>query len=393
VTPLWIINGLSVTATAAVIQELAARPDVRAITPDAIAIVPAGIPAAGSADAGAVEANLSAINAPALWSLGFQGQGVVVANMDTGVDLGHPDLATRYRGGANSWFDPYGQHAAPADLTGHGTATMGLMVGGDAGGSSIGVAPQAQWIAVKIFDDSGSATATAIHLGYQWLLDPDGNPDTPDAPRVVNNSWTFGSPGCNLAFQPDLQVLRAAGILPVFAAGNYGPAAASAASPANYPEALAVGSINNEGQIDASSSRGPAACGQSGGLYPALVAPGVNILSSDRFGLYSYNSGSSLAAPHAAGVLALLLSAYPELTVYQQAAALASGADDLGDAGLDNTFGYGRLDALASYQWLQAGGVNATPSPTPLPTATATPPPMPSSSPIRLFLPVAVTAP
>src|SRR3972149_324648 len=113
--------------------------------------------------------------------------------MHTGADVSHPDLVTRWRGGSNSWFDPYGQHPmTPTDLSGHGTWTMGVIVAGDAGGTSIGVAPQASWIAVKIFDDQDSSTATAIHQGFQWLLDPDGNPATPDAPDVVNNSWSFG---------------------------------------------------------------------------------------------------------------------------------------------------------------------------------------------------------
>ena len=167
---------------------------------------------------------------------------MVVANLDSGVDATHPDLAGRWRGGTDSWFDPYGEHpATPTDLTGHGTATMGIMVGGDAGGTSVGMAPGATWIAARIFNDSGMATATAIHAALQWVLDPDGNPATADAPQVVNNSWAYGSPGCNLEFQPDLQALRAAGIVPVFAAGNYGPGASTSVSPANYPEALAVG--------------------------------------------------------------------------------------------------------------------------------------------------------
>ena len=150
--------------------------------------------------------------------------------------------------GPNSWFDPYGQHpTTPLDLTGHGTATMGVMVGGDAGGTSIGMAPGATWIAARIFNDSGSGTATAIHAALQWVLDPDGNPATDDAPDVLNNSWAYGSLGCNLAFQLDLQALRATGILPVFAAGNFGPGTSTSVSPANYPESLAVGAVDNAG--------------------------------------------------------------------------------------------------------------------------------------------------
>ena len=167
-TSFWVFNGLSVTAAAEVFQDLAARDDVATITPDAIQVTPVALHAAA-----APEPNLSVIHAPALWDLGWRGQNVVVANMDSGVDVSHPDLAGRWRGGSNSWFDPYGQHpTTPTDLSGHGTWTMGVMVAGDAGGTALGVAPAAQWIAVKIFNDAGDSTATAIHQGFQWLLDP-----------------------------------------------------------------------------------------------------------------------------------------------------------------------------------------------------------------------------
>lgn len=368
VTPFWIFNGLSLSADADTILALAQMPEVASITPDQIDVQPSAPLALGSP-----EPNLSVINAPALWGLGLTGQGVVVASLDTGVDASHPDLGGRWRGGANSWYDPYGQHAAPADLSGHGTQTMGVILGGDLSGSSIGVAPQAQWIAAKIFNDAGSATATAIHLAFQWLLDPDGNPASDDAPQVVNNSWTFGSPGCNLEFQLDLQALRAAGILPVFAAGNYGPWAGSSVSPANYPEALAVGAVDNSGGLYALSSRGPSACGEAESIYPELVAPGVDIFTADLAGFYTAASGTSLAAPHVSGALALLLAAFPSLSADQQQSALIQGAVDLGAVGADNDTGFGRLDALASYQWLLDNGGGPTPTPTPIPTATPTP--------------------
>lgn len=287
--------------------------------------------------------------------MGFYGQGVVVAIMDTGVDVNHPDLVASWRGGSNSWFDPYGEHpSAPVDLLGHGTQVMGVIVGGDAGGTAIGIAPEAQWIAVKIFDDHGKATTVSIHQGFQWLLDPDGDPETPDAPHVVNNSWTFGSPGCDLAFQADLQVLRYAGILPIFAAGNFGPGASTDVSPANYPEAFAVGAVDNDGGLYAYSSHGPSACGEGPTIFPEVVAPGVAVWTTDRLGGYTSATGTSLAAPHVAGALALLLEVYPDLTADEQEAALIHSALDLGVAGPDNEFGHGRLDLLAAYNWITA---------------------------------------
>ncbi|MEU9742508.1 S8 family serine peptidase [Micromonospora chersina] len=350
VVPLWVVNAVAVVAEPSVIAELAARPDVREIRPDRTVQAPPSTLGSSTA-ATPVEPNVEAVNAPSLWSLGFIGQGTVVATMDTGVDGSHPDLAAGWRGGSNSWYDPNGEHpATPTDVNGHGTATMGVLVGGSAGGASIGVAPGAKWIAVKIFNDHGSTTTSRIHQGFQWLLDPDGNPATPDAPDVVNNSWSGSIGGCNLDFQPDLRNLRAAGILPVFSAGNYGPDPSTVLSPANNPEALAVGALDDSAVIDPSSSRGPSACGQA--VTPRLTAPGVGVRTTDLYGSYRDASGTSLAAPHVAGVLALLLGAFPDLSADRQQSALENAAVDLGEPGPDNTYGYGRLDALAAYQWL-----------------------------------------
>jgi subtilisin family serine protease len=341
VTPLWITNAIEVKATPDVIRELAARPEVAAVQPNAVIEAPAAVTSS------AAEPNLAVVNAPALWDLGYRGQGVVVASMDTGVDATHPDLSGSWRGGSNSWYDPNGQHTTPTDVNGHGTQTTGVMVGGAAGSTSIGLAPDAKWIAVKIFNDSGQATTSRIHQGFQWLLDPDGNPSTPDAPNVVNNSWTMSTASCALDFQLDLRSLRAAGILPVFAAGNYGPTVGTVMSPANLPEAFAVGGTDNSDAIYPYSSRGPSSC--AGATAPALAAPATNVRTSDLYGGYVTETGTSMAAPHVSGALALLLGAVPGLSADQQAAALQGSAVDLGAAGLDNNFGYGRLDVLAAY--------------------------------------------
>lgn len=365
VTHFWVFNGLAVTATQDVVNELRARPEVLSVVPD---IAVSGGSASLATLAGAPEPGVARVNAPALWDKGFRGQGVVIASMDSGVDLGHPDLAGRWRGGTNSWYDPNGEHpASPFDASGHGTWTTGIMVGGDAGGTAIGIAPEARWIAVKIFNDRGSASLSRIHMGFQWLLDPDGNPATADAPHLVNNSWGFSSPGCKLEFQRDLQSLRAAGILPIFSAGNTGPGSSTSTSPANNPEAFAVGATSATDAIYPYSARGPSACGETSRTFPEIVAPGVNVRTSDLFGGYYAASGTSFAAPAAAGVLALLLDAYPSLTLSQQEAALES-AVDLGTPGPDNTFGSGRLDALAAYD-----SIAPPPPPSPDFTVAATP--------------------
>jgi subtilisin family serine protease len=349
--PLWVVNALRVTAAPSVIAELAGRADVRSVTPNLVVEAPE------SAVTGPPTANQDLVNADDVWGLGYRGAGVVVAGMDTGVSGGHPDLALQYRGGVNSWFDPHGQHVTPFDPQGHGTMTMGVMVGRDGSGSTVGTAPDAQWVAVKIFDDQGQATVSAIHAGFQWLLDPDADPATNDAPAVVNNSWALGTPGCNLEFQPDLQALRASAIVPVFAAGNYGPGAATSTSPANYPEALAVGATDGNDAIWSGSSRGPSSCGGSTGVYPDVVAPGVSIPTTDLFDLHTVGTGTSLAAPHVTGALALLLDAFPSATPVELESALGAAARDLGDPGPDDVYGNGRIDVLAAYGALVGGSI------------------------------------
>jgi subtilisin family serine protease len=344
-TPLWIFNGLAVTAQVEVIDELASLPEVIEIRPDRIFLAPEL-----DEEQASTPYNLLSISANLLWDQGYRGEGIVVASLDTGVDLNHPDISDRWRGGDNSWFDPYDEHPKlPTDVHGHGTWTMGIMVGGNRSGSYIGVAPEAQWIAAKIFNDQGQATSLAIHRSFQWLLDPDGDPSTADAPHVVNNSWSFLTTGCYLDFQADLRALRAAGILPIFAAGNAGPDEASSVSPSNYPEALAVGAVDSNDQINIASSRGPSACGGSLSIFPQVVAPGVGIYSTGLNNSYIRATGTSMASPHVAGMLALLLSAFPDLPVEEQESLLMKTAFDLGPEGPDNTYGQGRIDAESAY--------------------------------------------
>ncbi|HVN52785.1 MAG TPA: S8 family serine peptidase [Anaerolineaceae bacterium] len=358
VVSFWIFNGVSLSATPQMIQELASRPDVLSIHEDSQIHAPVlqNSPATSLTVSGQsinmVQPNLLSIRIPDLWARGYRGKGVVVANVDTGVDATHPDLANQYRGGTNSWFDPYHQHATPVDVNGHGTWTMGVMVGRNASGSSIGVAPEAQWIAARIFDDNNIATITAIHQAYQWLLDPDGNPATNDAPDVVNSSWGLRDPGCDLSFEPDLQALRAVGILPIFSAGNSGPGYGTDTSPANNPGAFSVGATDSNGTIYYGSSRGSTACGGEERTYPAVTAPGVSIYSSSPADGYASSTGTSLAAPHVAGMLALLLSARPELSPEEQETMLERGTVDLGNPGPDNDFGFGQIDGPDAFALL-----------------------------------------
>ncbi|MEZ5093762.1 S8 family serine peptidase [Nocardioides sp.] len=340
VRSLWISNQIAVTATPSVVRRLAARSDVLSVEPDRVVITPAADPSA----------NQVTIGSPTVWAAGQTGQGVVVATLDSGVDTTDADLAASWRGGSNSWYDPYGQHATPADLTGHGTNVLGALVGGDDTGAAVGTAPGASWIAARIYNDAGGATLSDIHLAFQWLLDPDGNTATDDAPDIVNGSWSIGSgPSCNLEFRSDVQALRSAGILPVFAGGNFGGGASSSVSPANYPESLSVGAVNASDLIRSDSSRGPSDCGGRTRAFPDLVAPGTGIPTVGLYGLADSTNGTSVSAPQVAGAAALLLGARPALTPDQVTGLLTSSAVDLGAAGTDDVYGAGRLDVAAAY--------------------------------------------
>lgn len=368
---LWLVNGLAVTAKASVIRKLAARPGVESIRLDSTLQAP--VTTYGSA--APPEWNLNMVHAPDLWALGYNGTGVVVANMDTGVDYAHPDLSAKWRGGGNSWYDPHGEHATPHDNSGHGTQTMAIMVGGAAGGTAIGMAPGARWIAAKLYNDAGVASYSDIHLAFQWLLDPDGDLNTVDAPDVVNASWGLvGTAGlCITEFSADINALKIAGIAVAFAAGNDGPAPLTSLSPANNVQGFAAGAIDATQGIASFSSRGQSAC--DGTVYPKLVVPGVNINTADlSFGglpFYTVVSGTSYAAPHAAGAMALLAGAFPSAGVAQIETALTQSAHDLGVAGGDNSFGYGLADVQAAYQLL-AAGAGSKPEITSTPPTTAT---------------------
>jgi hypothetical protein len=277
--------------------------------------------------------------------------------MDSGVDANHLDIGPKWRGGSNSWFDTHGQHAMPFDASGHGTGVMGLIVGGNAGGFDMGVAPDAQWISVKIFNDQGQSDLGKIHQGFQWLMDPDGDQSAADAPDIVNSSWVLqGTEGeCGGEFAADIATLRAAGIAVVFSAGNSGHKSNTSMDPANDPASLSVGAIDSSQRVLRTSSRGPSAC--DGGIYPKLVAPGKDVLTAGLTGgtpsaPYAFSTGTSFAAPHVAGAMAVLKSAFPGATMAEIESAISDGAIDLGPAGPDNDSGAGLVDVVEAYTLL-----------------------------------------
>lgn len=350
-SPFWIFNGLAVRAHTSVIKHLAADPSVELIELD---LWRQWVDSAGPVGSGAflkedgVEWGISRVRADEVWaSLLISGTGAVVAGMDTGVDWLHPVLQSNYRGfsphgPANhlfNWFDATGGGALyPVDGHGHGTHTLGTAVG--RGG--VGVAPGARWIGVKVLNDQGYGYDSWIHAGFQWLLAPGG--DATRIPDTVNCSWGNRN-GSLTVFQPDLQMLRAAGIFAVFSNGNSGPAERTVESPASLPEAFAVGAIDSWERVASFSSRGPSPWGE---VRPHVVAPGVSIWSSLPGGTYGLKDGTSNAAPHVSGVAALLRSVQPTLTVTQTAYLITSTAVPMDELIPNNDTGWGLVDAFAA---------------------------------------------
>jgi subtilisin family serine protease len=366
-TPFWIVNTIKVTGDSALVNEIAARPEVKQILPERVHEIPAPTPAQEQARVNAVEWNINQINANKVWSdLADRGEGVVVANIDTGVNYQHAALVGKYRGNKGdgtfdhnyNWFDPSSAcgspSLAPCDNNNHGSHTMGTMVGDDGSANQIGVAPGAKWIAAKGCESS-SCSDTSLLAAGQWVVAPtdlNGQNPRPDlAPDVVNNSW--GGDGNDAWYEQTVKTWVAAGIFPAFSNGNSGALGCdSSGSPGDYAVSYSAGAYDINGAIASFSSRGP---GVGGITKPNISAPGVAVRSSIASGGYGSLSGTSMASPHVAGTVALLWAASPALAgdinatraLLNQTAVDTNDTSCGGTAANNNVFGEGKLDAFA----------------------------------------------
>lgn len=385
--PFWVANMIWVRGDRAALEMLAARSDVSRLAANpSVAFEPprfAEHPQKGGACPQGVEANLTHVGADTFWNLGFLGQGVVVAGQDTGYDWDHPALLPQYRGWNDvtatadhnyNWHDAIhsssgicGANAtAPCDDSNHGSHTMGIAVG-DNGSSRIGMAPQAKWIGCRNMN-SGNGTPSTYAECFEFFLAPTdlagANPDPDRAPHVINNSW--GCPGFEGCTDPNVMLtlvenVRAAGIVVVVSAGNAGSGCSSISTVAPiYDAAFTVGSTDNNDGISGFSSRGPVTVDGSNRLKPDVTAPGETICSSVRGGNYAQFgwSGTSMAGPHVAGLVALLISAQPCLagnvdaieqhildTVVPRTTGQTCGGVP-GSQVPNNTYGYGAVRAV-----------------------------------------------
>jgi hypothetical protein len=295
-----------------------------------------------------------------VWSLGVRGSGIKVASIDTGVQWNHPALVNQFAcpndpSNPNCWYDPSNICGGSAcDNYGHGTHTMGTMVGKDNPSLSyiVGMAPDATWIACKGCE-SGSCSDFALLACADWILAPNGNPA--NRPNVVNNSWG-GFPGGDNWYQAKVQAWVAAGIFPAFSAGNSGSGCNTLGDPGDYQESFASAAHDSTRTIASFSSRGPSAFGNAPYTKPNISAPGVSICSSVPTNKWDCTySGTSMASPHTAGAVALLWSCDPGLIGNIDATfqALQNSTDvapagncGAGPNGGNYTYGYGYLNAL-----------------------------------------------
>ena len=394
--PYWIANAVWVRGDTSILEALARRPEVAHIYANPAVQMPISAPeqlaAPGEPAADALEAaatpewNLRLVNANLVWAAGYEGQGVVVGGQDTGYDWNHPALLQQYRGWDGATADHnYNWHDAihfaspgnlcgsdspyPCDDEGHGTHTLGILVGKDSA-IQTGMAPQARWIGCRNMEQGWGTPASYMEC-FEWFLAPTdlsgNNPDPARAPHIINNSWSCPpDEGCT---DPNLLLtvvenVRQAGILTVQAAGNSGPGCSTISSPAAiYDASFTVGNTMLGDVLSDSSSRGPVMVDLSGRQKPDVSAPGTAIRSTWSGGGYAVLSGTSMASPHAAGLAALLISASPSLAgqvdlleslITQSAAPVSVNAWTL-CSGVplaplpNNYYGWGRIDAWSAF--------------------------------------------
>jgi subtilisin family serine protease len=367
----WVVNAIAVTGDRQLADRLSTQDVVALVAANRVHQLEISDAAAADLTESDVAWGVNKIQAPQVWTdWGVQGAGIVVANIDTGVSFTNTALATNYRGWSAggvdhnyNWFDASSEAPVVSafDSHGHGTHTMGVMAGQQIGGApAIGVAPGVRWIAVR--GCAGTfCSDTALLASAQWLLAPTNQAGTnprPDLrPHVINNSW--GKSGNDDWYVGYVEAWNAAGIFSVFANGNSGSfgGCGSTSTPASYANAFAVGATDSNDAVGLFSSRGPT---EDGRTKPDLTAPGVAVPSAWPDGTLRSLSGTSMAAPHVAGVAALLWSANPSLI-----GDIAGTKSLLTDTALprpttecgagfslvpNNVYGWGRVDARQAVQ-------------------------------------------
>lgn len=344
---LWNVNGLHLYLRMDQVLLLAERSEVHSIIYDAEINLELPKVEETQESLRNIAWGITQINADKVWNtLGITGRNVKVGILDTGYS-DHPALKDRVI--ADRTFN-FGAKTGPNDRHGHGTHCAGTIGGSTVNGKVIGVATGVSFIIGGIFNSKGKGSLSLMLQGMQWIADPDGDSATADYPALVSNSW-----GINWTKPKQVEpLLRAVqtwtqlGIVPVFAAGNSGPYAQTIIVPGSFNESITIGSTDKLDRIARFSSQGPGSYLGIQSQKPDISAPGVSVYSADLGGKYTYRSGTSMATPHVAGVIALMLEANPNLSIEQIRQILHKSSVDLGDNGYDYAYGWGRLDAYAA---------------------------------------------
>ncbi len=384
IRPFWISNVVFVQATSQAISNISHRPDVFWIDLNVENVMDeyVNLDCEMPPSPNGTEPGLEAIDAPALWAMGYTGYGQVAFTADTGIEPNHPAIDFKYRGyyvdHSETWveFNDFGVvtgNTTPSECGDHGNHTIGTVLGLDRNvNDTIGVAFNAQWIGTAILCGIGTVDNIAA---FQWALDPDNNTSTTeDMPDVINNSWrdpSIAGNDCFSVYVDALNALEAAGIANIFSAGNEGPGVSTITPPHNINtdtfNCFTVGALNGNIStfpITDFSSRGPSDCGGAGSLLikPEVSAPGESVRSCEHNGSYGQKSGTSMAAPHVAGAVLLLKEAFPYLTGKDLLRAIYHSCVDLGEIGEDNTYGMGIINVLDAFNLLiDQGHVPASP--------------------------------
>ncbi len=369
----WSLNMINLKANKSLIEYLSGRSDIESIEYEysrkVHPIVALGETSTKKSPGGA-EPGLQAINAPAMWAMGYTGRGRKTFNLDTGAWIDHPAIEDGFLGNYSSLSEAFFSLDIdyPKDKQGsHGTHTLGTQLGLDpATHDTIGAAFNAYY---QVADLVATSNATVKPLSdfvfaFEWAMDPDGNPETTDdMPDVINNSWGYlpanDTELCD-SYMNDLFIaLESCGIAVVFAAGNEGSGEQTIGLPqhlnSNLLNVFSVGSVNyHDLEVSSFSSRGPTICPGEGALKikPEVVAPGEEVRSCVENDKYKSLQGTSMACPHVSGAVLLLKEAFPTLTGTEILDALYNSAIDLGEEGEDNSYGRGLIDVLAAFEYL-----------------------------------------
>ena len=356
----WLANVVRLTATPSMIRKLAQAKEVAFVIPNFETTLPRGV-ALTQADLRPIQQlenkqehtwNISYLKVPKLWEQGLTGKGVRIGHLDTGVDASHPDLMGKIERFA--LFDPRGSEvkssAFDSSMDGHGTHTAGIMVGGDSSGINIGVAPEAQLISALVLMN-GATNAFNVIKGIEWICD--------QGVKVLNLS--LGGSGYNATYEFLMQQVISLEILPSCSVGNDGLAVTE--SPGNLALAFGIGAIDHKERVPRFSGGGSVSWyDEDGHLVPInnpdLVAPGVAIRSSLPRCQWDHRTGTSMAAPHVSGVIALLAQAEPSASLTELVDAIKSTTHHPKTTSRppvpDSRFGLGIIDPIRALEKLKA---------------------------------------